>query len=214
MKTIFWNVDTQRDFMNEDGALYVPSAEEIKEKLAKITQLAARDNIQVVNTADWHARDSEEISGTPDYKTTFPAHCLIGTDGAMFIPETMPRNRPVSYIYWRQCVPDFEEVKAARNIVLHKDKFDVFAGNPHTDDVLRAINPNRAVVYGVATNVCVDLAVMGLRQRGVEVYVPLDAIKELPQLPLEETLDKWKEAGANLIQTRDLEGYLEAWRLE
>ena len=37
MKTIFYDVDTQNDFMKEDGALYVPGAESIKENLEKLT---------------------------------------------------------------------------------------------------------------------------------------------------------------------------------
>jgi nicotinamidase/pyrazinamidase len=209
MKTIFWNVDTQRDFMNKDGALPVPNAGRIEENLRLLTQLAARRRIKVVNTADWHTRESEEISDNPDYKTTFPAHCIIGTQGAEFIPETNPDTGSRYGVSWMDTNPNLYEVKNTRNVVLYKDKFDVFTGNPYTESVLKAIHPNRAVVYGVATNVCVDFAVIGLRQRGVEVYVPLDAIKELPQRPLEETLDKWRIAGARLVTCQDvLEGKL------
>ena len=36
---IFWDVDTQNDFMNANGKLYVNEAEEIKKKLKYATPL-------------------------------------------------------------------------------------------------------------------------------------------------------------------------------
>ena len=204
-KTIFWNVDTQYDFMSPDGKLPIPNAMEISGNLEILTSLAAREGIQVINTADYHTRDSREISDKPDFKTTFPAHCMEKTDGAKYIAETNPLNPYM--IHWRDLSFDHKKVYGERNIVIYKDEFDCFhpTGAPHTEEVLRIIQPERIVVYGVATNVCVDFAVTGLRERGYEVYVPMDAIKELPMLPLEETIEKWRGLGVNLTTTKMLE---------
>ena len=60
-KIIFWNVDTQKDFMNPDGALYVEGAESIKPNLKKLTEFARENNIFVVNTADFHFPDDKEL---------------------------------------------------------------------------------------------------------------------------------------------------------
>jgi nicotinamidase/pyrazinamidase len=208
MKTIFWNVDTQYDFMRSDGGLYVKDAEQIEENLEQLTLYAEKQGIQVVNTGDWHTLDSDEIAEEPDFVNTFPAHCIIDSEGAMFIPATQPSNPYV--VDWRARTFDRTKVQNSRNLVLYKDHFDDFQGSPHTDPILKIINPDIAVVYGVATNVCVDFAVLGLLERGVQVYVPLDAIKELPHLPLEETLERWRKAGAKLVTTKDvLEGRLE-----
>lgn len=205
-KTIFWNVDTQNDFMEADGALYVPGAEKIIPVLESVTRYAARNGMKVVNTADLHYKNSKEISDTPDFKTTFPAHCLRGTAGAEFIPVTKPKDPYV--IDWEDASVDEGRVIRERNIVLYKDAFDIFAGSPHADRVVKCIAPDRAVVYGVATNVCVNYAVLGLLERGVDVYVLTDAIKELPTLPLEETLDAWRKAGARLTDTTKLDELL------
>lgn len=210
MKTIFWNVDTQYDFMHNDdvfrGALAVPGASHIESNLEKLTDLAREKKIKVVNTADYHTLDSAEISKTPDFKTTFPPHCLRYTKGADFVPETRPNN-PYA-IDWGQKIFDHKEVVDRRNIVLYKDDFDIFKGSPHTEKVLELIKPDRAIVYGVATNVCVNYAVLGLLSRGVQVYVPTDAIKELPNLPLEQVLETWRDNGAVLIKTEELANYL------
>jgi nicotinamidase/pyrazinamidase len=201
MKTIFWNVDTQYDFMKSDGKLYVKDAENIEKNLEKLTKFAEKNEIKVINTADWHNLDSGELSDSPDYMNSFPPHCMKGTSGAKYISETNPAN-PYK-ISWEQKDFDKEKVLKKRNIVLYKDKFDVFTGTPHAERVLEIIKPDRAIIYGVATNVCVDCAVRGLLERKIEVYVPLDAIKELPGLPL--PYESWK--GAKFVTTKDvLEG--------
>lgn len=210
--TIFWNVDTQYDFMCDDesfrGALAIPGARVIEPNLERLTALAAERELRVVNTADWHTRSSPEISETPDFLGTYPLHCEQGTRGAEYVPATLPENPLV--ISWADAVIDYQRfqagIKKHRNIVLYKDEFDIFhpRGGPHTDKVLEILQPDRAIVYGVATNVCVDFAVRGLRKRGVEVYVPTDAIKELPHLPLSETLERWRTEGVHLFTTADV----------
>lgn len=204
IKTIFWNVDTQYDFMRNDdsfqGLLAIPGAREIEGNLELLTNIAREKRIQVVNTADWHNEYSKELSATPDFKTTFPKHCMQWTKGAGWIPATMPL-RPFA-VYWK--TENFDEKRLAGHegdIVIYKDEFDVFTGSRHTEKILEIIKPEIAIVYGVATNVCVDYAVRGLLERNVRVYVPTDAIKELPNLPLQETLDDWVQKNAILTTT-------------
>lgn len=203
MKTIFWNVDTQYDFMRSDGKLYVQDAETIEKNLEKLTKFAEKNKIKVVNTADWHNEVSEEISSNPDFANTFPPHCIKNTPGAEYIPATKPK-KPYE-IDWEQKTFSINEILQKRNIVLYKDKFDVFIGTSHANDIVKILKPERAIVYGVATNVCVDCAVRGLLKRKIRVYVPTDAIKELPGLPL--PYETWVKKGAKLITTKDvLEG--------
>jgi len=203
MKTIFWNVDTQNDFMNADGKLSVPNAEPIRQNLEKLTQYARRMNCKVISTGDWHTKESKEISDKPDFVNTFPEHCIRDTYGAEFIYETFPDN--AYFVDWmknKNFEIDFAE--NSRNVVIYKDDFDVFKGNPYTDKIIKAIKPERVVVYGVATNVCVDYAVKGLLKRGIQVLYVKDAIKELPGLPLEEVLNSWESKGAKASTTNDI----------
>lgn len=202
-RIIFWNVDTQYDFMRSHGKLYVQGAELIEPNLSQITALARKHKKVIVNTADWHTPGSKELSATPDFVNTFPEHCMESTSGAMYVKATAPQE-PYT-IDWRDTDIDPEELQAAREIVLYKDAFDVFAGSPHTEKVLGILSPKKAIAYGVATNVCVDYAVLGLQKHGVQVYVPIDAIKGLPTLPLKPVLRAWEDAGVILTETKDLE---------
>jgi nicotinamidase/pyrazinamidase len=178
----------------------------IKPVLKKITEYAKEHNIKVVNTCDYHNPDSPELSQNPDFISTFPEHCMAGTSGAEYIPETQPENPFV--VDWTADQRRIEELKQqnSRNIVIRKDAFDVFSGNPYTNDILKLIQPEDVFVYGVTTNVCVDQAVMGLANRGIKVYVLQDAIKELPKIPL--PFEKWRSCGAIMITYEDLDQYI------
>ena len=210
MKILFWNVDTQIDFMNSKGKLYVQGAEEILPNLGKLTDLASNYGIKVVNTTDYHMQDDKEISNTPDFKTTFPPHCLAGTDGQEFIGVTYPKGFYGNYYivnYLDEAVYK-HEINRSRNIILYKNHFDIFQGNKHTGEVLRHLKPDIVVVYGVATNVCVNFAVLGLLERNIKVIVVKDAIKELPNLPVEEIYNNWREKGAILTDTIYIENFV------
>lgn len=204
MKIIFWNVDTQIDFVEPSGKLYVQGAEAIKPNLERITRLAREKSVIVVNTADFHHEESAELSANPDFKTTFPPHCMAGTEGAAFISETFPEAPLI--VDWDEYYDTSSlefGVKNSRNIVIRKDAFDVFKGNRYTDQILEIIAPETVVVYGVTTNVCVNDAVVGLAIRGKKVIVISDAIKELPNLPL--PFENWNQLGIEMITIDDLE---------
>ena len=92
MKTIFWDVDTQNDFMHKNGALYVPDAEIIIPNIALLTELASIKGIPILGSVDRHF-------GTEEYKARegelakwggpFPDHCMENTCGQLKISETI-----------------------------------------------------------------------------------------------------------------------------
>ena len=61
---IFWDVDTQYDFMINDGKLYVPNAEEIIPILEKLYNYARKNEIQIMGSADYHTLQDEECKGS------------------------------------------------------------------------------------------------------------------------------------------------------
>ncbi len=200
---LFWNVDTQIDFVYPRGKLYVQDAEKLRPKWKELTQLAKKKKIRVVNTADHHYSNSPELDSSPDFINTFPEHCMAGTRGADFIRETEP-DEPMIFDWEKEYLltPELFESDEHQNFVIRKDAFDVFEGNPLTETILKYLNPETVVVYGVTTNVCVDAAVRGLVKRGKEVYVVKDAIKELPKIPM--PFDYWEKRGVKMITLAQL----------
>ncbi len=204
---LFWNVDTQIDFIEPTGKLYVEGAEQLKPVLQRITEFAAFHKIRVINTCDFHLINSQELSANPDFVNSFPEHCMAGTRGAEFIPETRPELPAiVDWMTHMAILPQLANARQFRNIVIRKDAFDVFEGNPYATKIVNLMNPEKVFVYGVSTNVCVDKAVCGLLELGYKVLVFRDAIKELPLIPL--PYDQWIAAGVQLIEFNQVEDFL------
>ena len=74
MNTVFFDVDTQMDFVNPGGALYVPGAERIIGTVAALNRRAMSLGYALVSTVDAHEEDD------PEFKI-FKPHCIAGTLG-------------------------------------------------------------------------------------------------------------------------------------
>ena len=59
MKVVFWDVDTQIDFMEPAGKLYVPGAEEIRLNLAYLTNMGS--GVRLSGSVDAHVSDDPEF---------------------------------------------------------------------------------------------------------------------------------------------------------
>ena len=78
---VFVNIDTQRDFLEPTGALYVPGSTEILPNLARLTEFARSHHIPILATTCAHLPDDPEL-------TQFPPHCMAGTRGQELVAET------------------------------------------------------------------------------------------------------------------------------
>ena len=76
--TVFFDVDTQLDFVNPSGALYVPGAEKRIPMIAALNRRAQR----LVSTVDAHPENDIEFR-------TWPPHCIMGTLGQRKPSETL-----------------------------------------------------------------------------------------------------------------------------
>jgi len=198
-RVIFWDVDTQYDFMKADGKLYVPDAEHIIPNLRKLTDFAHGHGVRIVASADDHVREHPEISDTPDWKTTFPPHCLRGTPGQKKIAETALRDPLV-------IEPDAHDAKPHRgDILFHKHRFDVFT-NPNVLPVLDALDPQDIVLYGVALDVCVRYAIEGLLEHRpqIRLFAVTDAMKPIDRDVAEHLLREWGDEGVRLVKTSEV----------
>ncbi len=206
-KWLFWNVDTQIDFIYPRGKLYIEGAEDLRPQWKELTQLAKDKIIRVVNTADYHFPNSAKLDAFPDFINTFPEHCMANSRGADYIRETEPED-PVIFDWNKNYLitPELFNENLHRNFIIRKDAVDVFTGNPFAETIVRHLNPNTVVVYGVPTNVDVDAAVKGLAKRVKKVLVVEDAIKEFPNIPL--SFEFWKKKGVKLISVENLKKLL------
>ncbi len=185
---IFWDVDTQVDFMLPEGKLYVPGAETIIPTLAKLTNWAAQHHVLVVASTDAHQPGDEEFS-------QYPPHCLAGTPGQKKIPET---SLTPQFTIPNRHGAELPDAELYQQIVLEKQKFDVFS-NPNTEAFLARLGRPEIVLYGVVTEICVSAAGRGLLDRGYRVTVVEDAIRHLDRDNGRAFLEEVRQRGGRIV---------------
>jgi len=195
---ILWDVDTQVDFMLPDGKLYVPGAEETIPAMAQLVAAAREAGVVHVASADDHELTDPEISDEPDFRNTYPPHCLRGTRGAQKIPETEQADPlPLGHVAYPPGLVR-SLVGGRREILLLKKSFDVFT-SPNADAVVECLDPGEVIVFGVATDVCDHAVIMGLLRRGRRVAFVEDAARGLDAERTAACLAEWRDAGVRFI---------------
>ncbi|MFN2628110.1 MAG: cysteine hydrolase family protein [Gaiellaceae bacterium] len=201
-KRILWDVDTQVDFMEPSGKLYVPGANGVAPAMERLVDAARAAGVIHVASADDHELTDPEISDRPDLRNTYPPHCLRGTRGAEKILETKQRDPlPLSLVpYPTGLVPAL--VRGRRELLLLKKNFDVFT-NPNCDPLLDALDPEEIVVFGVATDVCDNAAILGFLDRGRRVSFVEDASRGLDGARVAACTAVWRERGVEFTIVDD-----------
>jgi nicotinamidase/pyrazinamidase len=186
---VFVDIDTQRDFLEPEGALFVPGSGEILLNLARLTRHARGRGIPILATACGHAPDDRELED-------FPPHCMIGTRGQERIDATAASDSLVLDEGAR--LPD----QLPAHLTLLKHEFDLFK-HPLSGELIARLAADRPVfvVYGVATDYCVRAAVEGLLERNCRVAIVADAIRAIDQAAEAEVLTDFARRGALLTLT-------------
>jgi nicotinamidase/pyrazinamidase len=205
--TILWDVDTQVDFIEPSGKLYFEGAEETKPAMARLVGAARAAGLVHVASADDHELSDPEISEDPDLESTWPPHCLRGTRGAEKIPETQQLDPlplplvPVPVAILRRLLD------ARREILIPKKHYDPFT-NPNTETMLDALDPDEILLFGVATDICDDVAVRALLRRGRRVTFVEDAARGVDAPRAAACVAAWREAGVAFTTTEEAVGQL------
>ena len=180
--------------MEPNGSLYVPGAADVAGTMRRLVDAARAAHVIHIASADDHELTDPEISDEPDFRNTYPPHCLRGTRGAEKIAETKQLDPlPLALIPFPPgLVPGMLEGRS--EVLLLKKNFNVFT-NPNTDALLDALDPEEIIVFGVATDVCDDAAIKGFLQRGRHVTFVEDAAKGLDEGRTRACIAAWRERG-------------------
>jgi nicotinamidase/pyrazinamidase len=191
MSTVFFDVDTQLDFLYPAGALYVPGAESIVPQVAALNRYAAKNGIPVVSTMDAHTENDPEFR-------EWPPHCVAGTAGqqkpaaTLLEPRTTIRSAPQEF-----------DARGAQQILIEKQSVDCFT-NANLPALLDQLNVKSCVVYGVVTEICVKNAALGLLKAGLNVTLVTDAVRSLDDSKCAQFYQEFAAAGGKLITAQQL----------
>jgi nicotinamidase/pyrazinamidase len=185
MTTVFFDIDTQIDFLFPAGALYAPGAEKIVPTVARLNHHAAKHKIPLVSTVDAHSENDPEFRD-------WPHHCVVDTVGQRKPASTLLERRVI--------VPNSRAyLTLTDQILLEKQTFSALS-NHNFARLIDFFAADRYVVYGVVTEVCVKFAAFGLLETGKRVEIVTDAICALNEETGAKTLADFTAAGGHLTQ--------------
>jgi nicotinamidase/pyrazinamidase len=217
MDTVFVDVDVQRDFCEDTGALYVKGSP--NEVFRRLTAHAVARRIPIVGSVDSHAWDAWEFASNdtpapPDAggKPNFPDHCVKGTPGWLKVDGTLPpRFRFIPDVAGAPLDAAVRELATGvtHAVYFEKQVYSLFA-NPLAERFLRdlvAASSGPApeiVVYGVATDYCVRAAAIGLVERGYRTTLLTDAVAGITFEGVDAALREMTAAGVKLATAKEL----------
>ena len=191
MKTAFFDIDTQIDFLFPAGSLYVPTAERLIPALERLNHHAAACGIPLVSSLCAHAENDPEFR-------EWPAHCVIGTVGQLKPRELLLEKRVCLGV-----APSDFSIDGAQQILFEKHQLDITA-SPNFRPLLGKLAADRYVVYGVVTEYCVHFAALALLATGKPVSLVTDAIQTLDAGASTRTLREFTENGGQLVTVREI----------
>lgn len=167
-------VDVQRDFC-EGGALAVAGGKEVAYRIANCIHSYAPNTLRyqhIVATKDWHLpQDSNggHFSDNPDYISTWPEHCVQGTEGAMLHPALteIAYTRLDATFYKGQGKPDYSGFQGVTPVSL--------AGYSPGMFMLEWLQQRKVTeldIVGIATDYCVKETALDAVEFGFNVRIP------------------------------------------
>ena len=179
-------VDVQNDFC-EGGSLAVAGGAEVARRISQHVLEHGEEYAAIVATADWHEDPGGHFSQEPDFVDSWPPHCRVGTDGALFHPGVEQA---------------FERVEAIFRKGQHAAAYSGFEGvTVEADqrvplaDWLRDRAVEQVDVVGIATDYCVRATALDAVDEGFETTVLLDLTAGVAPESTTKALADFAEAG-------------------
>lgn len=186
-------VDVQHDFC-EGGSLGVAGGNGVAEAIANLLATGAHGYAHVVATQDWHVDPGEHFSAAPDFATTWPAHCRVGTDGAT-LHDALAAS------------PASDHIEAMFRKGAYAAAYSGFEGTTDGGDDtqvplatwLRDHGVTAVDVVGIATDHCVRATAIDAAHEGFATTVLLELTAGVAAATTEDALQQMSAAGVQLV---------------
>ncbi|UZX03803.1 isochorismatase family protein [Arthrobacter sp. CDRTa11] len=178
-------VDVQNDFC-EGGSLAVAGGARVAAAISDYVDAHHLEFDHIVATQDWHIDPGAHFSDSPDFKDSWPPHCVAGTRGAELHPD-LDTEYIQAYFQKGQfaaaysgfegllapedAVPTGERQPAAVADDISPDNFPPSDEAIGLDDWLQSHDVEDVVVVGIATDYCVMATSLDAVQAGYSVTV-------------------------------------------
>lgn len=175
-------VDVQNDFC-EGGSLAVGGGASVAAAISAAVAGGAWDH--VVATQDHHINPGSHFAEAPDYVSTWPVHCVVGTGGVDFHPSL-----------------DVSRVEAVFTKGEYEAAYSGFQGSSSGVDLatwLRTRSVSDVDVVGIATDHCVRATAIDAQRSGFVTTVLLDLTAGVARPTVDAALAELRAAGVTLV---------------
>jgi len=179
-------VDVQNDFC-EGGSLPVEGGAMVAVGISGV--LASGEDVphwdHVVATKDHHIDPGAHFGDPPDYVSSWPVHCLVGTAGVEFHPAL-----------------DTDRIEAVFEKGEHAAAYSGFEGQAGGIGLaawLRMRDVSDVDVVGIATDHCVRATALDAAREGFATTVLLDLTAGVAAATTEAALGELRAAGVSLV---------------
>lgn len=177
-------IDAQRGFMPAAegqrlqqpgfGELPVENGQDIVLPVNRLLNAYAENHLQTFTTQDWHPSKTAHFAEEPNFTTTWPKHCVAGTDGAKLHPELELPEFNIRFVKGFEALLRGEDDTSYSGFYAQAENIDQTA-LPH---FLQGRGIKEVVLGGLALDYCVGKTALDLRTRiGMEVTVAIDATR-------------------------------------
>ena len=94
-------------------------------------------------------------------------------------------------------------LEGGREVLVPKKSYDPFT-NPNTETMLDVLDPDQILLFGVATDICDDVAVRALLRRGRRITFVEDAARGVDASRVAACLAAWREAGVGFTTSEEV----------
>jgi nicotinamidase/pyrazinamidase len=182
-------IDVQNDFC-EGGALAVQGGAAVASKISSFLETANYD--LVVASRDWHDADGTNsghfaaAGSEPNFKTTWPVHCVADTDGAKYHPNLSTDKIDVD-IYKGQ----------------GQNGYSIFEGVTAAGQSFRELLATHSIdevdVVGIATDHCVLASATDAKKHGLKVRLISSLTAGVSSESTEAAIDQMIDEGIEVL---------------
>jgi len=178
-------VDVQNDFC-EGGSLPVVGGADIAIGINAYVEAQSDVYTHIVATQDHHVDPGPHFSDQPDFVTSWPPHCVAGTEGAEFHTQL-----------------ETDEIEEVFRKGAHQAAYSGFEGTTEAGvglaDWLRERGIDTVDVVGIATDHCVRATALDSHEAGFKTRVLLDLTAGVAIPTTERAVEELREAGIELV---------------
>jgi nicotinamidase/pyrazinamidase len=182
-------IDVQNDFC-EGGALAVAGGAAVAGKISKFLETSQYD--LVIASRDWHSPIGNnsghfaDVGSEPNYKSTWPVHCVAETDGAAYHPN-LNTELVGEHIFKGQ----------------GENGYSIFEGATSSGqsfaELLKTHQIDEVDVVGIATDYCVLASALDSKNHGLKVRVISSLTAGVSEVTTEAAIDQMIDSGIEVV---------------